>query len=83
MIGGDCDGDGATDNDFNTLEIVGAANAEIADVNNLIITNDDPNNLDAITVTNQLWLAAGTGGSGMLTLDGLSLIHISETTRPY
>ena len=69
LIGGDCDGDGNTDNDFNTLEIVNATNAEILDANDLNITS--------VTVTNQLWLAAGNadatpgdGTGGRLTLDG-------------
>ena len=69
LVGGDCDGDGNTDNDFNTLEIVGAFNAEIADANDLTIVSAN--------VVNQLWLVAGDDDStigddldGQLTFDG-------------
>ena len=69
LIGGDCDGDGSTDNDFNTFQIVSAANAEIRDANDLTVIS--------ATVANQLWLAAGDadttpgdGAGGTLTLDG-------------
>ena len=69
LIGGDCDGDGNTDNDFNTLQIVNATNAEVLDANDLDIVS--------VNVTNQLWLAAGDadaapgdGVDGTLTLNG-------------
>ena len=39
LIGGDCNGDGSTDNDFNTLEIVNAGNAEVRDANDLTVTS--------------------------------------------
>ena len=69
LIGGDCDGDGNTDNDFNNLQIVNAANAEVLDANDL--------NIVSVNVTNQLWLAAGdadavpgNNAGGTLTLNG-------------
>ena len=69
LIGGDCDGNGNTDNDFNNLQIVNATNAEVLDANDL--------NIVSINVTNQLWLAAGDndatpgdGAGGTLTLNG-------------
>ena len=69
LIGGDCDGDGNTDNDFNTLEIIGAFNAEVADANDLTVLS--------ASVVNQLWLVAGDndgligdGLNGQLTLNG-------------
>ena len=75
LIGGDCDGDGNSENDFNTLQIVSATNAEILDANDLVIESAD--------VTNQLWLAAGNddampgdGLNGVLTLNG----NINATT---
>ena len=69
LIGGDCDGDGNSENDFNNLQIVNATNAEVLDANDL--------NIVSINVTNQLWLAAGdddampgNGAGGTLTLNG-------------
>ena len=69
LIGGDCDGNGNTDNDFSNLQIVNATNAEVLDANDL--------NIVSINVTNQLWLAAGdndatpgNGAGGTLTLNG-------------
>ena len=62
---GDCDGgisDGLNDNDFNTLEIVAAANAEVVDRNDLVVTG--------ASVSNQLRLAAGDVDPGQLTLAG-------------
>ena len=62
---GDCDGgvsDGLNDNDFNTLEIVAATDAEVVDRNGLVVTG--------ASVTNQLWLAAGDVDPGQLTLTG-------------
>ena len=48
LIGGDCDGNGNTDNDFNNLQIVNATNAEVLDANELSIVS--------VNATNQLWL---------------------------
>ena len=64
LVGADCDGDGVLDtfNDFQTLEIVSAANAEVVDANDFTVTG--------ATVDGQLRLAAGEVVAGMLTLDG-------------
>ena len=65
LVGADCVGDDGvldTFNDFQTLEIVSAANAEIVDANDLTVTG--------ATVDGQLRLAAGEVGAGMLMLDG-------------
>ena len=54
--------DGKNDNDFNLLEIVSAADADVVDRNNFTTT--------AATVAGQLRLAAGDETAGKLTLTG-------------
>ena len=61
LSGGDCDGDGVNDNDFNRVNIIAADEVELVDINELTI-----NGLQA----NQALIQAGQLASGQIVVDG-------------
>jgi len=61
LSGGDCDGDGINDNDFNVVDVINADQVEIADINGLIVAGIQ---------ANQAAIVLGQTASGQITING-------------
>jgi len=63
LAGGDCDGDGENDNDFNRVTVASANEFEIADINDIIIIGLD-------VIDDAAIIAGNSMSTGQITLDG-------------